>query len=329
MNIEGIIDSKYSGVILIKKGEDTILQKSMGYANLSYSIQNEIDTKFAIASGGKVFVAIGILKLIEEGKLALDNCIGDILNMDLKAINPNITIHQLLNHSSGIPDYFDETIMNDYEELWKDYPNYKIRSSKDIIPLFINKPMMYPSGEKFQYNNTGYVVLGLIIEEILNIPFDKYLEEIIFKPCNMLNTGYYELDRLPAKCATAYLYDEKRKEYYSNIYSVDAKGTGAGGVFTTVLDMESFWNNLLSGKILSHKTLSKMLSPQVDEQCYGYGIWLKKVEDNKCIPYLQGCDPGVSFFTSFDREKNICIILISNFESNVWQLHRNIVDKLS
>lgn len=329
MNLEDVVDSKYSGVIIVKKGEDTILEKAMGYANLSYSIQNEVDTKFAIASGGKVFVAIGILKLIEEGKLAFDDCIGDILHMDLKEINPNITIHQLLNHTSGIPDYFDETIMNDYEELWKDYPNYKIRSSKDIIPLFINKPMMYPSGEKFQYNNTGYVVLGLIIEKISNIPFDKYLKEIIFKPCNMLNTGYYELDRLPAKCATAYLYDEKRKEYYSNIYSVDAKGTGAGGVFTTALDMELFWNNLLSGKILSQKILCKMLSPQVDEQCYGYGIWLKKVEENKFIPYLQGCDPGVSFFTSFDREKNICIILISNFESNVWELHRNIIHELS
>lgn len=235
----------------------------------------------------------------------------------------------MLNHTSGIPDYFDESVMKDYDDLWKEYPNYKIRNSIDILPLFINKPMMYPSGEKFQYNNTGYVVLGLIIEKIMNTVFDKYLEEIIFKPCSMLNTGYYELDRLPPKCATAYIYDEERKEFYSNIYSVDVRGTGAGGVFATVLDMEAFWHNLLSGKILSPQMLSKMLSPQVDEQCYGYGIWLKKVEDNRFIPYLQGCDPGVSFFTSFDKEKNMLIILMSNFGSNVWKLHKDIISELS
>lgn len=72
-----------------------------------------------------------------------------------------------------------------------------------------------------------------------------------------------------------------------------------------------------------------MLSPQVDEQCYGYGISLKKVSDDIFVPYLEGCDPGVSFFTSFDREKNTCIILISNFGSDVWKLHRDIVSELS
>ncbi|MEG1410933.1 MAG: serine hydrolase [Romboutsia sp.] len=329
MSINIVIDKDFSGVISIRKCKNLILEKAFGYANISYCVANEIDTKFAIASGGKVFTAIAILKLIEDGKLAFNDCIGDILDIDLKEINPKITIHQLLNHTSGIPDYFDESIMKDYDELWKEYPNYKIRNSIDILPLFIDKPMMYLSGEKFQYNNTGYVVLGLIIEKVTNRPFDKYLEEIIFKPCNMLNTGYYELDRLPLKCATGYIYDDEKKEFYSNIYSIDVKGTGAGGAFTTVSDMENFWDNLLGRKIISDKMLSKMLSPQVDEQCYGYGIWLKKISDDIFIPYLQGSDPGVSFFTSFDRERNTCIILISNFASNVWKLHRDITSELT
>ncbi|MDR3598354.1 serine hydrolase [Clostridium sp.] len=303
MSIENIIDKDFSGAVLVKKGEDTIFKKAFGYADLTNCIPNEIYTKFATASGGKVFVAVAILKLIEEGKLTFDDFIGDILDIDLKAIDPKITVHQLLNHTSGIPDYFDESVMKEYDELWKDYPNYKIRTSSDIVPLFINKPMMYTRGEKFQYNNTGYVVLGLIIEKITGIPFDKYLDEVIFKPCNMLNTGYYELDRLPAKCANAYIYDEQRKEFYSNIYSVDVKGTGAGGAFTTVLDIENFWNNILNGKLISKEMAMKMLAPQVEEQCYGYGIWLKKNEKDKLIPYFQGCDPGVSFFTSFDMEK--------------------------
>ena len=100
---------------------------------------------------------------------------------------------------------------------------------------------MYSKGEKFQYNNTGFVVLGLIIEKVTENLFDDYLRENIFVLCGMCDTGYYELDRLPAKCANAYIFDTERKEYYTNIYSVDVKGTGAGGAFTTVSDIEKFW----------------------------------------------------------------------------------------
>ncbi len=114
--------------------------------------------------------------------------------MDFKEIDPNITVSQLLTHTSGIPDYFDESKMDNYADLWRDYPNYKIRESKDLIPLFINKPMMYRPGEKFQYNNTGFVVLRLIIEAITSMGFDKYLEENVFVPRGMANTGYFELD---------------------------------------------------------------------------------------------------------------------------------------
>ena len=131
------------------------------------------------------------MQLIENGKLSFDDEIGNLLDFDLKAIDKRITVRQLLCHTSGIPDYFDESIMNEYDELWKDYPNYKIRKSSDLIQLFIDKPMMYPAGEKFQYNNTGYVVLGLIIEKLTGQLFDEYLEKNIFKPCGMLSTGYY------------------------------------------------------------------------------------------------------------------------------------------
>lgn len=322
MNIENIIDKDFTGAISIRRNENSIFQKAYGYADLSNKVKNEVDTKFATASAGKVFVAVGILQLIERRKLNISDYIGDILDIDLKAINSKITIEQLLNHTSGIPDYFDETIMTDYDELWRDYPNYKIRTSSDLLPLFIDKPMMYPAGEKFQYNNTGYVVLGLIIEKIVGCQFDKHIENTIFKPCNMWNTGYYELDRLPVKCANSYIYDENRKEYYTNIYSVDVKGTGAGGVFTTILDIDNFWTELLNGNLISNEMLNKMLTVQSSygDDYYGYGIWMKKSNNNKYFPFFQGSDPGVSFISFFDSEKNINITIVSNFACNVWSL---------
>jgi CubicO group peptidase (beta-lactamase class C family) len=328
MNFEDIVEKDFTGCISVIKNGAVIFQKSYGYADLPNKISNELDTKFATASAGKVFVAVGILQLIEQGKLSFDDKIGDLLDFDFKAIDKNIMVKQLLCHTSGIPDYFDESIMSEYDELWRDYPNYKIRTSSDLIPLFIDKPMMYTPGERFQYNNTGFVVLGLIIEKLTGQLFDEYLEKNVFEPSGMFHTGYYELDRLPAKCANSYIYDEKRGGYYTNIYSVDVKGTGAGGAFTTVLDIDRFWLSLLEGKLISNKMLEQMLSVQSssEEDYYGYGIWLDKIKDKRYIPYFQGSDPGVSFISSYDTVNNISITAVSNFGCNVWKLRRNIAN---
>ncbi len=323
MDIERLIDANFSGVVSVRQNGKTTFQKAYGYADLPNRIPNEVDTKFATASAGKAFVAAGVLKLIEQGRLDFDSAIGALLDFDLKAIDRQITVRQLLTHTSGIPDYFDESVMDEYADLWRDFPNYRIRASADLLPLFIDKPMMYPPSERFQYSNSGYVVLGLIIEKVIGVPFDGYLADAVFKPCGMANTGYYELDRLPAKCANAYIYDEARGEHYTNIYSVDAKGTGAGGAFTTVVDVERFWDGLLGGAIISDSLVREMLTSQVDSREYGYGMWLSE-RGGALIPYFQGADPGVSFISSCDPQTRTTITLVSNFGSDVWTLHDKI-----
>ena len=116
-----------------------------------------------------------------------------------------MTVEQLLNHTSGVPDYFDESVMEEYEDLWVDLPNYKIRRNNDLLPLFITRPMMYPKGERFQYNNSGYVLLAAIIEKVTGKYFDEYLKESVFDVSGMESTGYFEFDRLPGKCANSYI----------------------------------------------------------------------------------------------------------------------------
>ncbi|MGB8453054.1 MAG: serine hydrolase [Anaerocolumna sp.] len=326
MDFDRLLPDNFSGVVSVMNHGEIVFRKAFGYADLANRIRNDVDTKFATASAGKVFVAVAILQLIEKGMLHFDDRLGDVLDFDLKKIDGNITTRQLLNHTSGIPDYFDETVMKDYDGLWKDYPNYKIRSSMDLLPLFIDKPMMYPAGERFQYNNSGYVVLGLIIEKITGLYFDEYLRSYIFEPCNMASTGYYELDRLPAKCADSYIFDKYSKVYYKNIYSVDVKGTGAGGAFTTLPDIDKFWTALLNGKLISNNMIRFMLSPHAfdGKHYYGYGIWLEKTEADIYLPYFEGCDPGVSFLSFFNTQKEYSISAVSNFGHNVWEICRNI-----
>ncbi|MCL2854750.1 MAG: beta-lactamase family protein [Defluviitaleaceae bacterium] len=325
INIAKLIPEDFNGVVCVIKNGETLFKQAYGYADLPNKRPNKVDTIFEVASGSKAFVATGVMKLVEEGKLTLDSTIGSLLDLGFKQISPDITVRQLLNHTSGIPDYFDESVMDDMSELWAKFPNYQMRFPSDMLPTFIDRPMMYPAGEKFQYNNTGYVVLALIIEKVTGMEFDKYLAQMIFKPCGMTSTGYYELDRLPANCATAYIYDEERDEYFTNYYSTNVKSDGAGGVYTTVDDIASFWKCFLAGDIVSKETVKIMTSAQAydeDDDGYGFGFWL-----DGDVPFFQGMDPGISFITRHQHD-GLLTILVSNFCDGVWKINNEIEDAL-
>jgi len=327
-------DDSFRGAIYIIKDEEVICEYAAGYADLPNEIPNTLETKFASASAGKVFVAVGILQLIEQGKIRFEDTLGNLLDIDLEQIDKDVTVRQLLTHTSGVPDYFDESVMEEYEELWIDYPNYKIRHNNDLFPLFLSKPMMYPKGEQFQYNNSGYVLLASIIEKVTGMYFDEYLQKNVFDLCDMTSTGYYELDRLPAKCASNYIWCDETKSFRTNIFSVDAKGTGAGGAFISVKDIANFWKGLLDGKLLSKEIVNQMLSKQSgdgsdpEEGYYGYGVWIIENENGIDIPYFQGCDPGVSFISEYNPNNNMISVMVSNYCDNVWREMRKIRQEL-
>ena len=324
------IDDAFRGIVYVVQGDKTVIEHVSGLADLANEIPNTMEIKFASASAGKVFVAVAILQLIEQGKLHFEDTLGNLLDMDWQDIDAGVTVEQLLNHTSGVPDYFDETVMEEYEELWVDYPNYRIRHNSDLFPLFMDKPMMYPKGQRFQYNNTGYVLLAAIIEKVTGMEFDRYLQKSIFDVCGMSGTGYYELDRLPAKCAHHYIYCEDTKDYRTNIFSVDAKGTGAGGAFITVPDIVSFWRNLLDGKLISRELRTRMFAKQsgdgsdAEEGYYGYGVWIIDNPNGEDYVHFQGCDPGVSFFSEYNPNNGMISVLVSNYWDNVWQEMRKI-----
>lgn len=320
----------FRGIIQIWQDGDLAYEHIHGYRDLPNAIPIDQSTKFASASAGKIFVAVAILQLVEQQKINLQQTLGELLpELTQGAIDPSITVEQLLTHTSGIPDYFDETTMEDYEALWLDFPNYKIRHNHDLIPLFINKPMMYSPGERFQYNNTGFVVLAMIIEKISEIPFDQYLKINVFDPCGMTNTGYYALDQLPANTANHYILQESDQSYKTNIYSVDVKGTGAGGAFISVVDIASFWHYLLTHTLLSKEMTRLMMQPHTEAEdiYYGYGVWIRKDMDHY-LPSFQGYDPGVSFFSEYHPTHDTVSILVSNYGDNVWAEMRTIRTEL-
>ena len=330
MDIKEMLDCDFRGIVYIVQDNKVLCEQVTGFADLANEVPNTLETKFASASAGKVFVAVGILQLIEQGKLKFDDTLGKLLDIEFNNIDKDVTVQQLLVHTSGVPDYFDESTMDEYEDLWIDYPNYKIRHNSDLLPLFINKPMMYPKGEKFQYNNSGYVLLAMIIEKITGLYFDQYLQVNVFDVCGMNSTGYYALDRLPPNCANNYIYCEDTNDFRTNIFSVDAKGTGAGGAFITVKDITGFWSNLVEGKLISKELVFNMLSKQsgdgidAEEGYYGYGVWVIDNQNGKDFAYFQGCDPGVSFISEYNPNNGMVSVLVSNYGDNVWKEMRKI-----
>ena len=183
--------------------------------------------------------------------------------------------------------------------------------------------MMYPRGERFQYNNTGFVLLGLIIEKATGQMFDEYLQTALFDPCGMRGTGYFETDRLPGNCANAYMWDKARQELCTNIFAVDTKGTGAGGAFTTAADMDAFWRGLYGGRVISREMMEKAASVHAEGEGgerYGYGVWVSEY-DGKILPSLEGCDPGVCFKSEYFPDTQTSITVLSNYGDDVWRLH--------
>ncbi|KAA0766507.1 serine hydrolase [Bacillus sp. SH5-2] len=305
----------FSGVVLIKKEKDLVYEKALGYANKSECINNTLQTRFGIASGCKIFTAIGICQLVERGMITFHTKLKDCLSIDFPHFNENITVHQLLTHSSGIPDYFDESIMENFEDLWKQTQMYLLKSLRDFLPLFQNNNMMFVPGDKFHYNNAGFIILGLIIEEQTRLTFTEYIEKNIFIPLGMNDSGYFSLDRLPRHTALGYIKDVNQQKWRTNAYSIPIKGGSDGGAFITAPDMLRFWEALFNYEVISQEYTELLLKPHIqvkNNQFYGYGIWIETRQNNVFKYHIMGYDPGVSFRSAVYPDLGITLVIPSN-----------------
>lgn len=311
----------FGNIRVVKKGV-CLLSRQYGYANMAESILNKAHTRFGIASGCKIFTALSICQLVEQGKLTFDTKLSDCLSIDFPHFDPNITVHHLLTHTSGIPDYFDEDEMDDFEELWIDRPMYHIRNLKDFLPMFQYEKMADKVDSEFNYNNAGYVTLGLIVEAISGMAFSDYVEKNIFESAEMNDSGYFSLDKLPDNVATGYV-EEPDGTWKSNIFSIPAKGGSDGGAYVSVEDMEKFWIALMNNQLLTQTMTDSLLKPKVlveDDIFYGYSGYME-VDEEEVVKYIQmGYDPGVNYRSAHYPQKDLTIVVCSNKESDAYEM---------
>ncbi len=311
--------SDFSGVLYVMKNKECILEKAYGYAEKGLKVRNFVLTRFGVASGGKLFTAVGILKLAENGELDLKD---DILKYipELPESFKGITLHHLLTHTSGIGDYFDEYAKESYSSLWDNIPMYKMEKPVDFLPMILNKDKIFNPGQRFRYNNAGYILLGLVIERVSKLSYKDYIKNTIFNPCKMSDSGYFKMNMLPPRTAYGYIKLEDGS-YRNNIYDLPIIGGPDGGVYVTAVDMGKFWRELLDFELLNEDFTKELFKIQTNTDteglAFGYGIWIE--HENKEIKkyFLPGYDPGVNFKMIYYLESDILVVALSNEDTGV------------
>lgn len=281
---DSVLGKNYNGSVLIAEDDNILLRESYGVNHENKSNHNE--TLYEIASMGKMFTATSIMQLVEKNKLSLDQTIGELLKYYPNKEAKNITIQQLLSHTSGLGDFFSPEF---------DKKKETIKSLKDYLPFFVNDPLEFKSGEQMRYSNAGFIVLGLIIEEVTNLDYKTYVKKHIFNKLNMNSTGPLV--------------------------------SSAGGGKSTINDFLKFANGLKNHKLITSASL-KLMTTDHFKNGYGYGMSLRNLNGSKIYGHNGGA-PGVSGELDIVEESDLVIITLSNRSPmDGWAQLRNNIRKL-
>ena len=313
----------YSGVLSATGPDGVIYQAAYGLQNKAKALSNGLDTAFAIASGTKLFTGLAICKLIDSDKLSLDSNLGNLLPYDLGQINKNITIYQLLTHTSGVGDYIDEDA-EDFDNmlaaLYVKYPAHRWERLDYYLQMMTDLPPKFEPGARFSYSNSGYVLLGLVVETASGVSFQQFVQDEIIKPCGLTHTGFYRADALPPNTALGYMKNEDAGEWRVNINDLPIIGGSDGGMYSCATDMDTLWRALFDGKILSKAMTAAFLTPHItieaDEEegtveSYGLGVYLFK-DGDKTFYFIMGVDSGVGFFSGYYPATKTVVSAFSN-----------------
>jgi CubicO group peptidase (beta-lactamase class C family) len=295
---------RFSGDVLIAKDGRPVLQRHYGVANRATREPNRPGTRFNLASLGKPLTAVAVARLVDEGKLRFDDRIGRYLPelpSDLRAI----TVAQLLDHTSGLGDFFSSP---DYERL-----RPKLTTLRRYLPLIVGSPPEVPPGS-FHYSNSGYILLGLIVERVSGGDYYAFLRRQVLAPAGMTHTAC--LWRTKLGRGTAIGYTRVGHAFRANTSGLAPRGASAGGCYSTVGDLLAFANALLSHRLLSASVTDTITSPKVSDGhggAYGYGFGIRpgRPGDPPTV-WHNGGAPGVGAELDVNAKLGYTVVVLSN-----------------
>jgi len=299
---------RFNGYVLVAKDGKVVFSKGYGMANFEEDISNTPQTKFRLASITKSFTAMAVMMLQEKGKLNLPDSICKYLTACPEAWKP-ITLRHLLNHTSGIPDY---AAMPDF------MGTISLRLTNDeLIARFKGKPLLFAPDEQFAYSNSNYILLGRIIENVSGQPYAAFIQENIFAPLSMKNSGSDDNSTLIKHRAIGYI---KQPDRLINArYMEMTNAYSAGALYSTAEDV-LLWNQALdSEKLLSKKSLDEIFTP--GKGGVGYG-WFINRDAHPLLITQSGLNSGFAAQIFRYPEEKVCLILLNNFENAAPHLAR-------
>jgi len=296
---------------------DRQYRQAFGLMDRSAALPNSASTRFGIASGTKFLTALGVGKLIDQGLLGLETPLLDCVGMPLPGVSAKVTIEHLLSHTSGVYDYFDEELIEDFDSFELSIPPFKLKRLRDYLPMLTAGPSKFEPGHRFAYSNGGYIFLGLVIEQVTGSSFQEFIQTEIFDAAALPNSGFFALDQLPAQVAHGYI-DLPGGDFRSNVYTLPVVGGADGGAYTTADDFLQLWREFAAERVLSPDLTRTFRSgSKQSEGKYGRGMWISQDDPARPFPYVEGADAGVSFQSGHVRE-GLSYALLSNTSGGVW-----------
>jgi len=291
---------QFSGSVLVADSNEVLLNDGFGMANYELLVKNSRSTVFRIASLTKQFTATAILKLVEQGKISLDDPVS--LFIEKYRHGSKINIHQLLSNTSGIPSYTE--FSNFQQDMLMN------RSVDQILDSVLQKELLFEPGTQYDYSNSGYLLLGKIIEEVSGQSYEEFLTEHIFIPHNMNNTGLDSNKLIIKNRASGYYLSENKLQNCT--YFDMSNAHSAGGIYSTAEDLY-LWNSaLFSCRVMNEGLFRTMITPIKNN--YGYGIVRFSKGDIEIVMH-DGNIPGYKTWMQRIIPNNITVILLSNIEN--------------
>jgi CubicO group peptidase (beta-lactamase class C family) len=280
-----------------------------GWADAEWNIPNATDTRFRTGSIAKQFTAAGVLLLYEEGKLALSDPIGKHLP-DLPEAWRSATVHQLLTHTSGIP------IPDYHGPAWERYSALGT-NAQDFLDLVRDKALLYPHGTKVTYNNTGYILLGMLIEKLSGMKYEDFVQQRIFNQLGMKNSGFDDVNKIIPHRARGYTFAGAQLQ---NATFLDPRSAwSAGGFYSTVHDLTLWSESLAHGKLLNTDSTRRMFDIYPETAAYGMHYGYAQVIGERFGHKLQYHGGGITGFNSVLQrypEVGLVIVVFSNVDSD-------------
>lgn len=302
---------RFSGAVLIAHHDQPILTEARGFAIQPKILRNQPNTKFNIASVTKMFTAIAVLQLVAKGDLDLYTPIATY--DPALPYADQITIHQLLTHTAGFDRYWNDA----YRAARSD-----LRTTADYLKLFSDSPLKFPPGTRHHYGNTGYVVLGALIERVTGLSYYEHMQRVIFQFVGMKDTDFYEMDLPIANCAVGYTrenwFGPTDGQLRTNQFIYGVKGSPSEHCFSTVHDLFLFLLALQTQRLVDAHHLELCFTPHASAEqpgvSYGYGFHI--IDDGRHGHVIGhgGRDLGGDAFALMYLDLGYTVIVLSNYD---------------